>query len=134
MMRTLNSNQLRNGIFPAISLNKGCHRHQQLQPSNASPEGTQEGKKACRLAAIRQQPLPMVSPGNSGFENTGYWPQITEVHIKGMISVNPDSFFSLDLSNYTLLRMTENHYEQDFYHSSIICELSEDISYVKFAF
>ena len=29
--------------------------------------------------------------GNSGCENTGYWPQITEVHIKGMISVNPNS-------------------------------------------
>jgi hypothetical protein len=25
------------------------------------PEGTQEGKNTCRLAAIRLQPLPMVS-------------------------------------------------------------------------
>ena len=27
-----------------------------------SPEGTQEGKNTCHLAAIRLQPLPMVSP------------------------------------------------------------------------
>ena len=27
-----------------------------------SPEGTQEGKNTCYLAAIRLQPLPMVSP------------------------------------------------------------------------
>ena len=27
-----------------------------------SPEGTQEGKNSCHLAAVRQQPLPMVSP------------------------------------------------------------------------
>ena len=25
-----------NGIFPAISINKGCHSHQRLQPSNVS--------------------------------------------------------------------------------------------------
>ena len=29
--------------------------------------------------------------GNSGCKNTGHWPQIAEVHIKGMISVNPNS-------------------------------------------
>ena len=27
-----------------------------------SPEGTQEGKNTCHLAAIKLQPLPMVSP------------------------------------------------------------------------
>ena len=27
-----------------------------------SPEGTQEGKNTCHLAAVRLQPLPMVSP------------------------------------------------------------------------
>ena len=52
-----------------------------------SPEGTQEGKNTCHLAAIRLQPLPMVSPE----ETPRYWPQIAEVHIKGMISVSPDS-------------------------------------------
>ena len=29
--------------------------------------------------------------GNSGYENIGYWPQIAEEHIKGIISVSPDS-------------------------------------------
>ena len=29
--------------------------------------------------------------GNSGWENTGYWPQVAEVPIKGIISVSPDS-------------------------------------------
>ena len=33
-----------------------------LQRELESPEGTQEGKNTCHLAAIRLQPLPMVSP------------------------------------------------------------------------
>ena len=40
--------RLRNKTLPAISANKGCHSHQQLQPSSGelvSPEGTQEGNK-----------------------------------------------------------------------------------------
>lgn len=40
----------------------------------------------------------------------------------------------LGLSNYALLRMTENHYEQESHHSSIICELLEDINKIKFTF
>ena len=53
---------LRNGIFPVISGNKRCHRHQRLYPQLVSPEGTQEGKNTCYLAAIRLQPLPTVNP------------------------------------------------------------------------
>ena len=53
---------MRNEILPAISVNKGCHSHQQLQASNVSPEGTQEGKNTCHLAAITLQPLPEVPP------------------------------------------------------------------------
>ena len=34
-----------------------------------TPEGTQEGKNTCHLAAIKLQSLPMVSPKNSGCEN-----------------------------------------------------------------
>ena len=52
-----------------------------------SPEGTQEGKNTCHLAAVRPQPLQTVSPENSGHEYRGNWPQIAEEHIKGMISV-----------------------------------------------
>ena len=43
-------------------------------------------QNTCHLAAIRLQPFPMVSPDETGYENTGYWSQ---VHIKGMISVSP---------------------------------------------
>ena len=58
---------MRNGILPAISVNKGCHSHQRLQPPAKGelviPEGSQEGKNnACHLAAIRLQALAMVSP------------------------------------------------------------------------
>ena len=54
-----------NGIFPAISVNKGCHSHQLLQPSNVSQWALRElraEKNTCHLAANRLQPLPMVNP------------------------------------------------------------------------
>ena len=64
-----------------------------LQCEPLSPEKTQEGKNTCHLAAIRLQPLPTVSPEETqDCENTGYKPQIGEMHIKGMISVSPDIF------------------------------------------
>ena len=54
--------------------------------------GTQEGKKPCYLAAIKLQPFPKASPEEAqNVKTTGYWPQIAEVHIKGMTSVSPDS-------------------------------------------
>ena len=56
-----------------------------------SPEGTQEGKSTCHLAAIRLQSLPMVSPEETQAVKTGFWPQIVEGHIKEIISVSPDS-------------------------------------------
>ena len=45
------STPMRNEILPAISVDKGCHSHQPLQPPAygdgdvVSPEGTQEGNK-----------------------------------------------------------------------------------------
>ena len=56
----------------------------------ATEDETQEGKNTCQPAPIRLQPLPFEPQGNSGCENKGYWPQIAELHIKGMISVSPD--------------------------------------------
>ena len=53
---------LRNGIFPAISVNKGRHGHQVLDGELVSRKGTQEGKDICHLAAIKLQSLPTVSP------------------------------------------------------------------------
>ena len=53
-----------NGVFPAISINKGCHCHQWLEPSNVSWWALRKlraEKNTCHLAAIRLQPLPAVS-------------------------------------------------------------------------
>ena len=53
----------RNGIFPAISVNKdvtfinNCSRH---KGELVSTEGPQEGKNICHLAAVWLQPLPNV--------------------------------------------------------------------------
>ena len=65
---------MRNGVFPAISVNKDvtiisdcCHPHELV-----SPEGTQEGKNTCYLAAIRLQPLPEVSP-EEGQDGKSKW-------------------------------------------------------------
>ena len=54
-----------------------------------SPGETQEGKS--KPVGIRLQPLPVVSLKETQDVKTGYWTQITEVHIKGMFSVNPNS-------------------------------------------
>ena len=53
-----------NGIFPAISVNKGCHSRQRLQPSNVSQWALRKlraEKNTRHLAAVRLQPLPAVS-------------------------------------------------------------------------
>ena len=100
---------MRNGVFPAISVNKDvaiisdCYHHSEL----VSPEGTQEGKNTCHLAAIRQQPLPVVnlSKGNSGCENTGYWPQM---RMKGMISVSLHSRIFPSLVQFSRSVMSED--------------------------
>ena len=74
---------------------QGCHSHYQLQPSYLSQWALRElrrEKSPCQLAAIRLQPLSMVSSekGSLGRENTALSPQLAEVHMKGMISVDPD--------------------------------------------
>ena len=56
---------MRNGIFPDRSVNKVCQSSAIAATANSelvSPEEIQEGKNTCHLAAIRVQPLPMVSP------------------------------------------------------------------------
>ena len=56
---------MRNGVFPAISVNKLCHSHQWYLPSKCkclSPRHNQEEEQYLpNMAAIRLQPLPMVS-------------------------------------------------------------------------
>ena len=77
-------------IFCCIG-KQGC---QQLKPPQwwaAEPWGD-PGRKEHPLSSSHQTAAtPYGEPqGSSGFENS-YWPQIAEVHIKGMISVHPDS-------------------------------------------
>ena len=66
---------VRNGRFPATSVNKGCHKSSVIATTAngevVSHEETQEGKNTCQeriLAAVRLQPLPMVNP-----EETQIW-------------------------------------------------------------
>ena len=59
-------------MLPSISAIKGCCSHQPLQPP---PDGT---------------PPPAPPPGIQNGAK-GYWPYTVKVHIKGMISVSPDS-------------------------------------------
>ena len=52
----------------------------------------QRMSQSSAIAAIRLRQRWAGEPwGKSGCENTGYWPQRAEVHIKGMISVSLDS-------------------------------------------
>ena len=76
---------VRIGIFPAISINKDVNII-----TDPSPPGQSGKRRIPRISSIRLQPLP--TPwGAQDVKNTGYWPQITGMHTKGMISVSPDS-------------------------------------------
>ena len=71
---------------------QGCHKHQPLQPSTWSPEGTQGWKERLPSSSHRNTATPCSEHWrNSGCENTGYWPQRVEAHIIGMISDSPGS-------------------------------------------
>ena len=63
--------QVRNGKFPAIPVNKGCHIHQQLL-------ATMDGE----LVSLEK---------TQGVKTQRNWHQRVEVHIIGMISVSPNS-------------------------------------------
>ena len=87
--------KLRNAIFPAISVNKDvtvisdCSNHEWWA---GMPKYTQEGKEYLPFSSHQIAATPCSEAwGNSGYGNTGYWPQIAEVHNKGMISVTPDT-------------------------------------------
>ena len=84
--------QLRNVIFPAISVNKAetvigdCSHHGWCA---CEPEETQEGKEDLSSISHQTAATPYGEPW--GYENTGCWPQIAEAHMKGMISMSPAS-------------------------------------------
>ena len=65
------------------------------RPEERERDGGQAGWPSSRnthhVYQLSSLSYPYGEPqGSSGFENS-YWPQIAEVHIKGMISVRPDS-------------------------------------------
>ena len=85
---------LRNGGFPAVLINKDVAGISDSGPPKVNFWAQRATRKnnACYLAALELQPLPTVSTEElSGCEHTGYWLQIAEMHMKGMISVSPDS-------------------------------------------
>ena len=86
---------LKNGVFAAILVKKNvlvtrdCSHHGWW----AGVPWESSGRKECLPSSSDQTaPTPYSEPwGSSGCENTGSWPQIAEIHTKGMISVSPDS-------------------------------------------
>ena len=57
-------------MLPAISVNKGCHSHQQAQLPNTEPQGNSGWKCNTCHPIIRLQPPWLVCTwGNSGWEN-----------------------------------------------------------------
>ena len=99
-------------MLPALSVNKGCSSHQSPAAPMVSLEGTQ-GKN--RLPAIKPSATAAIPPtptprgplgGDSGCKNAGSWPQRAEVHIKGMISVSPESGSSHTQKNAKFINLS----------------------------
>ena len=79
-----------------------------------SPERIQKGNQHLPSGSHQTTATPKVAPwGNSGCENTGYWPHKAEVHSKRMVSVSPElssphteksaKFLNLEISSFLLL-------------------------------
>ena len=87
LMSSSSRNQflLGNGVFPAISVNKDVTVIRDSGPPNVNFWAPRAPRKnnTCNPAAV--------PCGWALRENAGYWPQIAEMHMKGMISVSPDS-------------------------------------------
>ena len=85
---------LRNGVLLAVSVNKGVTVISDFGPPNVNfwaLRTTRKENNTCEPAAISLQPLSTWALKTSGCKNAGYWPQIAEMHMKGMISVSPGS-------------------------------------------
>ena len=84
---------LNNEIFPTVLVSKqNCHSHQQMQPSTVSwwaIRALRKEKNSYNLADIRLHTFLKVSPkGIQDVKNRGYWPWVTEIHMKEMTSVS----------------------------------------------
>ena len=85
---------LRKQIFPAISVNKDVTviRDYIPQCDLVGPEGAQEEEYLLSINIGHQTATtPYGEPWGTQDVKTEYWLQIGDVHIKGMISVSPDS-------------------------------------------
>ena len=79
---------VRNGVFPAVSLKKDATAISSSGLPNVNFWAQEEECVLCRS----HQPLPTVGTEDSwDVKNTVYWPQIAEMHTKGIISASPDS-------------------------------------------
>ena len=67
---------------------RGKHLRQPSSMSQCSLKKLRKETNTCHLAAIRLQPLPMMSPEET--QDMTYMPPRYEVHIKEIISVIPD--------------------------------------------
>ena len=84
---------LRNGLFPAISVNTDVTATRDCKPPMwaGEPPGLRK-ENTCDPGGIRLQSLHTVSPcGAQMWTSTGEQPRIAEGHMKGMISLSPDS-------------------------------------------
>jgi len=92
---TDNQTSLRSGIFPAISVNMDAIviRVTALQCEPVSPKVTQEREEYLLSSSHQTTATPHSQPEGKEAQNvkTGCWPQRTEVHMKEIISVSPNS-------------------------------------------
>ena len=79
------------GMFPAISINKDITVVTDSSSPVWAPEskGTQEGKEYLWFHCHQTAATPYLEPeGAHDMKITGYWSQIAEIHMKGMIWVS----------------------------------------------
>ena len=78
---------MRHGAFPAISVNKDV-----IVISDSSPPG-HSGRRRLPVIWQHEAAATPYARRTENVKNTGYCPQIAEMHMKRMISVSPNSFY-----------------------------------------
>ena len=56
---------VRNGVFPAVSVNRGCHRQQRLQPPQVLSWGAPRELRKQTILGTQRHPTPALLPGKS---------------------------------------------------------------------
>ena len=115
-----------NGIFPAISIDKGCHSHQRLKPSSVTRwtlRKLRAEKNTCHLVANRLQPLRrwwalrkfrmwkyrILAPDSRGAYQRNEFSEPGILHLpiqrKALNSLTWDIWFSLINNNLFMFRL-----------------------------